>query len=80
MIVAIGNMKKLRTYIPPDKNKLFMEKKLSDIASIADIPRFTYDQVTRRASTVYIIWFRRKDKIESLVLYENMYNKKFNSM
>ena len=61
LIVEIGNMKKLRTYIPPqDKNKLFMEKKLSDIASTTDIPRFTYDQITRRASTVDIIWFNKR--------------------
>ena len=56
LIVEIGNMKKLKTYIPPqDKNKLFMEKKLSEIVSITDIPRFTYDQITRRVSTVDII-------------------------
>ena len=49
-------MKKLKTYIPPqDKNKLFMEKKLSEIVSITDIPRFIYDKITRRASTVDII-------------------------
>ena len=61
LIVEIGNMKKLRTYIPPqDKNKLFMEKKLFDIASTTDMPRFTYDHITRRASTIDIIWFNER--------------------
>ena len=61
LIVEISNMKKLRTYIPPqDKNKLFMEKKLFDIASTTDIPRFKYDHITRRAGTVDIIWFNER--------------------
>ena len=61
LIVEIGNMKKLRTYIPSqNKNKLFMEKKLSDIVSTTDISRFTYDQITRRASTIDIIWFNER--------------------
>ncbi len=61
LIAEIGNMKKLKTYIPPqDKNKLFMEKKLSEIVSTTDIPRFTYDQITRRASTIDIIWFNER--------------------
>lgn len=56
LIVEIGNMKKLRTYIPSqDKNKLFMEKKLFDIASTTDIPGFKYDHINRRAGTVDII-------------------------
>ena len=61
LIAEIGNMKKLKTYIPPqDKNKLFMEKKLSEIVSTTDIPRFTYDHITRRASTIDIIWFNER--------------------
>ena len=61
LIVEIGNMKNLKTYIPSqDKNKFFMEKKLSDIVSITDIPKFTYDNIIRRASTVDIIWFNER--------------------
>ena len=37
-----------------------MEKKLSDIVSITDIPKFTYDNIIRRASTVDIIWFNER--------------------
>lgn len=37
-----------------------MEKKLSEIVSTTDIPRFTYDQITRRSSTIDIIWFNER--------------------
>ena len=48
IIVEIGNIKKLGTYVPPqDKNKLFLEKKLSDIITVHDIYKFTYDDIIR---------------------------------
>ena len=61
LIVEIGNMKNLKTYIPSqDKNKFFMEKKLAYIVATTDIPKFTYNNIIRRASTVDIIWFNER--------------------
>lgn len=37
-----------------------MEKKLADIVATTDIPKFTYDNIIRRASTVDIIWFNER--------------------
>ena len=43
VIVEIGNMRKFDTYVPPqDKNKLFLETKLSEITTIDKIYEFTY--------------------------------------
>ncbi len=61
LIVEIGNMKNYKTYIPAqDKNKIFIDKKLNDIVSTTEIPKFTYDKIIRRARTVDTIWFNER--------------------
>lgn len=61
IIVEIGNMRNLDTYIPPqDKNKLFLERKLSDIATRNEIYNFTYPEILRKAKTVDAIWFNER--------------------
>lgn len=50
IIAEIGNIRKYSTYIPPqDKNKMFLERKLSEIAAINSIYSFTYPEILRRA-------------------------------
>lgn len=61
IIAEIGNIRKYNTYVPPqDKNKLFLEKKLSDITTVDTIYEFTYPDIIRRAKTVDIIWFNER--------------------
>lgn len=61
IIVEIGNIRKHNTYVPPqDKNKLFLEKKLSDITTIDKIYDFTYPEILRKAKTVDAIWFNER--------------------
>lgn len=61
IVAEIGNMRNYDTYVPPqDKNKLFLEKKLSSIASIDKIYEFTYPDILKRAKTVDIIWFNER--------------------
>lgn len=62
LIVDIGNMKKLKTYVPAqDKNKLFLDKKLGEISTMTDIPEFTYQKITNRARTIDTIWFNERE-------------------
>lgn len=62
LIVDIGNMKNLKTYVPAqDKNKMFLDKKLGEISSITDIPEFTYPKITNRARTIDTIWFNERE-------------------
>ena len=62
LIVDIGNMKKLKTYVPAqDKNKLFLDKRLGDISTMTDIPDFTYQKITNRARTIDTIWFNERE-------------------
>ena len=84
IIVEIGNIKKLGTYVPPqDKNKLFLEKKLSDIITVHDIYKFTYDDIIRNAKTVDAIWFNKRKmpcafyEVEHTTNIKNSLNKFF---
>lgn len=84
IIVEIGNIKKLGTYVPPqDKNKLFLEKKLSDIITVHDIYKFTYDDIIRNAKTVDAIWFNERKmpcafyEVEHTTNIKNSLNKLF---
>ncbi len=62
LIVDIGNMKNLKTYVPAqDKNKLFLDKKLGEISTMTDIPDFTYQKITNRARTIDTIWFNERE-------------------
>lgn len=62
LIVDIGNMKNLKTYVPAqDKNKLFLDKKLGEISTMTDIPEFTYQKITNRARTIDTIWFNERE-------------------
>lgn len=61
IIVEIGNLRKLTTYVPPqDKNRLFLEKKLSELTTTEKIYDFTYPEILRKAKTVDTIWFNER--------------------
>ena len=56
LIVEIGNLKKFTTSVPgQDKNKLFLGKKLGDLAKVKEFYHFTYDEVVKRASTIDVV-------------------------
>jgi len=58
LVVEIGNLRKMSTFIPSqDKNKLFLDKPLKDVATLQDIFQFTYPKIVRYAKTVDVIWF-----------------------
>ncbi len=62
LVVEIGNMKNLQTYIPPqDKNRLFLEKQLKELTSLPKIYEFTYPEILRRATTVDVVWFNERN-------------------
>ncbi len=61
MVVEIGNNKHYNTYVPAqDKNKNFLEMKLSEIVTLNSMPNFTYDTLLRRARTVDVVWFNER--------------------
>ena len=56
MLVEIGNMKNFQTYTP-DKNVVLNGKKLSEVASLDSIPRFTYDDRLDLIRQIDVVWF-----------------------
>jgi len=58
LLVEIGNLKKLGTYIPlQDKNKKYLNNELGKIASIKKMLAFSYESIVNKAKTIDVIWF-----------------------
>lgn len=61
LLVEIGNLKQFQTYIPnQDRNKIFLGKKLSEIATIDEFYRFSYDNILQKARTIDVSWFNTR--------------------
>ncbi|MDD5525369.1 MAG: hypothetical protein PHV90_09035, partial [Smithella sp.] len=53
LLVELGNFKKFKTFVPSqDKNRIYLGKKLSEIATISEIFKFSYDRILRKAKTI----------------------------
>lgn len=62
LLVEIGNLKEHKTFVPnQDKNKLFLGKRLSEIATVSDIYKFSYDEIVRIARTIDVLWFNDRN-------------------
>lgn len=62
LLVEIGKLKKQCTYVPAqDKNRLFLDKKLGEVADTYELPAFTYETLLRRARTIDVIWFNERN-------------------
>ena len=82
IVVELGNMHNYVTYVPAqDKNKKFLEKKLSELATEVELPQFTYESIAKRARTVDVIWFNERKmpfkfyEVEHSTNMENSLNK-----
>jgi len=62
LLVEIGKYKKKTTYIPAqDKNRLFLDRHLGTVADTVVLPKFTYDNLLKKAKTVDVIWFNERE-------------------
>lgn len=58
LLIEIGNLKKFQTFVPnQDKNKIYLGKRLGEIATINEFYKFTYDNILQRARTIDVSWF-----------------------
>ena len=86
LLVEIGKTWNYKTYVPAqDKNKTFGNQKLGDICDITRLPKFGYQNFLRRARTVDVIWFNRRDmpaKMFEIEMSTDMLNSltKFNEL
>lgn len=61
LLIEIGKYRKKKTYIPSqDKNRMFLDKHLCEVADTYTLPLFTYDNLLRKARTVDVIWFNER--------------------
>ncbi|MFN4033783.1 MAG: hypothetical protein ACK4ME_09260 [Fimbriimonadales bacterium] len=59
ILLEIGNSLNYHTAVArQDKNREFIGKKLGEIASLRDIPKFTYEPLVREARNIDVIWFK----------------------
>lgn len=61
LLVEIGKYQLQTTYVPAqDRNRLFIGQKLGEISDKTDLPKFTYDEILRKARTIDVIWFNER--------------------
>lgn len=61
LIVEIGNLESFETFVPSqDKNKIFLSRKLSEVATLPKFYEFTYEHLLRRGRTVDVTWFNER--------------------
>jgi hypothetical protein len=66
---------RFNTYIPQqDKNKRFLQKKLSDVSTIISLYPFTYDFLVNKAKSVDVIWFNERKLPDSFFEIEHSTN------
>ena len=72
LLLEIGNMKKMTTYLPAqDKNKIYINKPLYEFSTIDKIFEFTYFNLVNRAKTIDVIWFNERKLLSSVFEVEH---------
>jgi len=69
-LIEIGNMKGYLTFTP-DKNGLFLDKRLADIISIQNCPEFTYDRIMQHVKYIDVIWFYQREYPSNVIEVEH---------
>lgn len=82
IIVEIGNLRNFQTYVPAqDKNKLYLNKKLTELTTLKEIYNFSYENIVNKAKNVDAIWFNRRNlpdafyEVEHSTDFKNSLNK-----
>ncbi len=61
LLLTVGNLKGFKTFVPnQDKNRKFIDRSLSDVRTLDDIPDFSYPNLVQRSSTIDVIWFNER--------------------
>ena len=73
MLLEIGRLKGYDTY-SPDKNHLFIDKKLSEFITIEQFPQFTFDKILQSSKFIDVIWFNSRQFPQCIFEVENSTN------
>ncbi len=63
LLLIVGKLKGLSTFVPnQDKNRKFYDgRKLGDIRTMNELPKYSYDNIVQRSSTIDVIWFNERN-------------------
>ncbi|MDI6765957.1 MAG: hypothetical protein QME52_03945 [Bacteroidota bacterium] len=72
LLVELGNLRDFQTYVPnQDKNKKYLNKPLSELATVPSIYSFSYDYLVKRAQTIDVVWFNERKMPDSFFEIEH---------
>ena len=72
LLLIIGKLRNFDCWSPnQDKNKIFVDKKISSLRSLQEIPSFAHKDLVRRSATVDVIWFNERKMPNSLFEVEH---------
>ncbi|MEI7831586.1 MAG: hypothetical protein WCJ56_00075 [bacterium] len=72
LLVELGNFRNYQTYIPmQDKNKKYLTKKLSDVATVAEVYDFSYSNFVKKVRTIDVVWFNNRNMPATLMEVEH---------
>ena len=72
ILLTMGNIKGFGTFSPnQDKNKFFLTKRLGEVRSLGNLPKFTYDNLLSRGATLDAIWFNERQMPHSMFEVEH---------
>lgn len=70
--IEIGNLRKFATFVPSqDKNRLFLDKPLAQLATLSEIHQFSYEEIVKQAQTVDVIWFNERKLPKAFIEVEH---------
>lgn len=75
LLVEIGAMRTMQTFVPAqDKNRKFLDRKLSELVSLSALPSFGYDWVLQKAKYVDVVWLNERNMPSSFMEVEHSTN------
>jgi len=73
MLIEIGNIRGFETFAP-NKTEIFVNKKLHEISTKQEVPKFTFDKIINKIKHIDVIWFNQRNFPNSVFEIENSTN------
>ncbi len=73
LLLEIGNMNGFSTFAP-DKNRQFLSKKLKEVMTCSEVPKFTFDSIVNSTKFIDVIWFNERNFPNTVFEIENSTN------
>jgi hypothetical protein len=75
LLVELGNLRKRGTFVPAqDRGKKFLARQLGEVATLAELYPFTYEDLVKRARSVDVVWFNERRMPDSFFEVEHTTN------